>query len=99
MDSRLRGNDGERGAGTDHQLNIVPSSSRFTGRNARLYSYPAASFSSMSTPRPGASPRSEEHTSELQSLMRHSYAVFCLKKKTKYCTPQTQMTTYHTQTT
>src|SRR3546814_6655015 len=26
-------------------------------------------------------PRSEEHTSELQSLMRHSYAVFCLKKK------------------
>src|SRR3546814_1310244 len=30
--------------------------------------------------------RSEEHTSELQSLMRTSYAVFCLKKKTK--TPQ-----------
>src|SRR3546814_10371272 len=27
-------------------------------------------------------PRSEEHTSELQSLMRNSYAVFCLKKKT-----------------
>src|SRR3546814_3612792 len=31
-----------------------------------------------------ASPRSEEHTSELQSLMRISYAVFCLKKKTKH---------------
>src|SRR3546814_4152557 len=30
--------------------------------------------------------RSEEHTSELQSLMRISYAVFCLKKKTKYST-------------
>src|SRR3546814_2620096 len=31
--------------------------------------------------------RSEEHTSELQSLMRISYAVFCLKKKThKYLT-------------
>src|SRR3546814_20852236 len=30
---------------------------------------------------PGAA-RSEEHTSELQSLMRISYAVFCLKKKT-----------------
>src|SRR3546814_2537984 len=30
--------------------------------------------------------RSEEHTSELQSLMRISYAVFCLKKKTKYNT-------------
>src|SRR3546814_1406353 len=30
----------------------------------------------------GAESRSEEHTSELQSLMRISYAVFCLKKKT-----------------
>src|SRR3546814_2838001 len=30
-----------------------------------------------------AADRSEEHTSELQSLMRISYAVFCLKKKTK----------------
>src|SRR3546814_2048220 len=29
-----------------------------------------------------AADRSEEHTSELQSLMRNSYAVFCLKKKT-----------------
>src|SRR3546814_3081078 len=33
-------------------------------------------------------PRSEEHTSELQSLMRISYAVFCLKKK-KHKTQQT----------
>src|SRR3546814_3069310 len=31
---------------------------------------------------PTANVRSEEHTSELQSLMRISYAVFCLKKKT-----------------
>src|SRR3546814_8686042 len=31
----------------------------------------------------GAAVRSEEHTSELQSLMRISYAVFCLKKKKK----------------
>src|SRR3546814_3594153 len=30
-----------------------------------------------------AAVRSEEHTSELQSLLRISYAVFCLKKKTK----------------
>src|SRR3546814_1585013 len=30
---------------------------------------------------PSLPPRSEEHTSELQSLMRISYAVFCLKKK------------------
>src|SRR3546814_5939557 len=35
-------------------------------------------------------PRSEEHTSELQSLMRISYAVFCLKKKNN------QQTTQHT---
>src|SRR3546814_1912857 len=34
--------------------------------------------------------RSEEHTSELQSLMRTSYAVFCLKKKTN-----TQHSRYH----
>src|SRR3546814_3320232 len=33
--------------------------------------------------------RSEEHTSELQSLMRISYAVFCLKKQTDYTTTHT----------
>src|SRR3546814_8726425 len=38
---------------------------------------PAASTST----RPSGRLRSEEHTSELQSLMRISYAVFCLKKK------------------
>src|SRR3546814_7941922 len=38
--------------------------------------------------------RSEEHTSELQSLMRHSYAVFCLKKKN-----HTQNTKHHLHTT
>src|SRR3546814_6941533 len=36
--------------------------------------------------------RSEEHTSELQSLMRISYAVFCLKKKNKKITKNTS---YH----
>src|SRR3546814_9778782 len=35
--------------------------------------------------------RSEEHTSELQSLMRISYAVFCLKKKKKKKQQSTQM--------
>src|SRR3546814_6400090 len=35
----------------------------------------------------GSTIRSEEHTSELQSLMRISYAVFCLKKKKKINTP------------
>src|SRR3546814_5553574 len=39
--------------------------------------------------------RSEEHTSELQSLMRISYAVFCLKKKkTEYQHTDTDMTTH-----
>src|SRR3546814_10864654 len=41
---------------------------------------------SVSVTRPiaaGTHSRSEEHTSELQSLMRISYAVFCLKKKTR----------------
>src|SRR3546814_3067577 len=44
---------------------------------------------------PGTS-RSEEHTSELQSLMRISYAVFCLKKKTKNTTT---LNTTHNSTT
>src|SRR3546814_2170308 len=39
--------------------------------------------------------RSEEHTSELQSLMRISYAVFCLKKKTTH----TKITHNHVQST
>src|SRR3546814_1129076 len=46
---------------------------------------------------PASTIRSEEHTSELQSLMRISYAVFCLKKKTRiqYTSyqPTNQMTT------
>src|SRR3546814_3963924 len=37
----------------------------------------------------GAPARSEEHTSELQSLMRISYAVFCLQKKKRPNTPKT----------
>src|SRR3546814_17402006 len=38
----------------------------------------------------GGEDRSEEHTSELQSLMRISYAVFCLKKKKASTTVRTQ---------
>src|SRR3546814_4105346 len=41
------------------------------------------SSSSLTLCHPGTVDRSEEHTSELQSLMRTSYAVFCLKKKNK----------------
>src|SRR3546814_5045859 len=41
----------------------------------------------------GKSRRSEEHTSELQSLMRISYAVFCLKKKKQKIINKFQQTT------
>src|SRR3546814_8747856 len=60
-----------------------------------------AARSASSSPRgASASRRSEEHTSELQSLMRISYAVFCLKKKkinqtlrqNYYKTPKQQQT-------
>src|SRR3546814_7642095 len=43
-----------------------------------------------STQRSIVASRSEEHTSELQSLMRISYAVFCLKKKKNYNTQSKQ---------
>src|SRR3546814_8578653 len=45
-----------------------------------------------------AASRSEEHTSELQSLMRISYAVFCLKKKKKQCTQNDTITQQHEMT-
>src|SRR3546814_7309692 len=52
-------------------------------RSARRYEEPSDVPAGRPTPRPRrcGGPRSEEHTSELQSLMRISYAVFCLKKK------------------
>src|SRR3546814_4593758 len=46
----------------------------------------AAAHASSALRRSQAACRSEEHTSELQSLMRISYAVFCLKKKKHYST-------------
>src|SRR3546814_8136058 len=59
-----------------------------------LAGYPARSLSGARSD--SAQPRSEEHTSELQSLMRISYAVFCLKKKTKQLNSQTtQITTLY----
>src|SRR3546814_9104244 len=58
-----------------------------TARIITLHSYdnPAVTVWPISTSTPSYEAwvlRSEEHTSELQSLMRISYAVFCLKKKT-----------------
>src|SRR3546814_3417145 len=58
-----------RGSRYDHHIwSTLGSPSRRTRRVRRAL-------------RAGARERSEEHTSELQSLMRISYAVFCLKKK------------------
>src|SRR3546814_3857606 len=51
-----------------------------SGKPDGTYSYRVRACSGTSTSTCGAY-RSEEHTSELQSLMRISYAVFCLKKK------------------
>src|SRR3546814_10019496 len=48
-------------------------------------------------PRAGRPARSEEHTSELQSLMRISYAVFCLKKKKKTHQNNNQLQLTYTQ--
>src|SRR3546814_4495803 len=59
----------------------------------------AAQASAKAAPRAkrAAANRSEEHTSELQSLMRISYAVFCLKKKKKYTAYKRKQ--YHKSTT
>src|SRR3546814_8000823 len=53
-------------------------------------------FSKIPNGTAGIEDRSEEHTSELQSLMRISYAVFCLKKKNKQITQRSiTATTLH----
>src|SRR3546814_14105103 len=76
---------------------LFPYTTLFRSLEARWANRQAAQRSSQHSPRqdqfrqrrPFISPRkltngrSEEHTSELQSLMRISYAVFCLKKKNK----------------
>src|SRR3546814_2974865 len=52
-------------------------------RGVRRYHGGATTHSVVMRSKSGTVRRSEEHTSELQSLMRISYAVFCLKKKRK----------------
>src|SRR3546814_4674277 len=56
---------------------------------ARLYWYPRRVLEDLMDHLSAPGFRSEEHTSELQSLMRISYAVFCLKKKKKNITKTT----------
>src|SRR3546814_7060147 len=71
----------ERGALCKHILRVGPPFVRPFGPYAEcwLSLYLGRAFGVQQR-----SNRSEEHTSELQSLMRISYAVFCLKKKNKY---------------
>src|SRR3546814_9933551 len=51
--------------------------------NRRLYNTETSSYITLEHLAAMTRERSEEHTSELQSLMRISYAVFCLKKQTQ----------------
>src|SRR3546814_4187458 len=70
----------------EHHHAIVSACPPPTGLRSRRIPNNRAAASRVRSPPPRhrvRSPRSEEHTSELQSLMRISYAVFCLKKKTK----------------
>src|SRR3546814_5231223 len=67
----------DRGA-MPRRASSTPSENRSRGSMEPANS---AGLSAFSIHRPARTWRSEEHTSELQSLMRHSYAVFCLKKK------------------
>src|SRR3546814_10045342 len=70
---------------------LFPYTTLFRSRRVGAFALPGARRRQGRVPRRAASQgpaarggRSEEHTSELQSLMRISYAVFCLKKKTKF---------------
>src|SRR3546814_4070305 len=56
---------------------------------------PALASPFLALPRVTLKARSEEHTSELQSLMRISYAVFCLKKKIHCTITSTKLTIGH----
>src|SRR3546814_9748370 len=68
----------DRMAGTADRLR--PADRRVAGVAERGREHPAVAAPARAAGL-GAGGRSEEHTSELQSLMRISYAVFCLKKK------------------
>src|SRR3546814_9874076 len=78
-----------------HRLLPLPSmAATMRPRSPRPRQRPKALWSKRaSTPR---ETRSEEHTSELQSLMRISYAVFCLKKKHNITTISTLDAPHHT---
>src|SRR3546814_3900623 len=83
----------ERGKAADQALLAQPADALETGRGAQTHQLGQRRIADPAVILQGGEDapvrliniliRSEEHTSELQSLMRISYAVFCLKKKTK----------------
>src|SRR3546814_4900936 len=77
---RAASSGGRGGHGPRHAARDQPSAERRKLSTTRLRHRPRREVERC---RPEHQPRSEEHTSELQSLMRISYAVFCLKKKRK----------------
>src|SRR3546814_3369692 len=76
------------GAGSPHDRSIILANDFQPGSD--IVSVPNGWRNAQRRANEGAAHRSEEHTSELQSLMRISYAVFCLKKKKKdkICIPR-----------
>src|SRR3546814_10777900 len=82
MESRsaLRACSDDRSDQIDDQSARCTMPTRGSAKNATAH---AAATATSSGVRRRTRLRSEEHTSELQSLMRNSYAVFCLKKKKK----------------
>src|SRR3546814_2872492 len=62
----------------DYGISAAQHTNRGLATTSAVLSYVGKSMTML---RDGVIKRSEEHTSELQSLMRNSYAVFCLKKK------------------
>src|SRR3546814_7080535 len=82
------------------QMHLVSQSdgpnSNAPGRSSFLGQLNCAFLPRMAGQSTRSQPRSEEHTSELQSLMRISYAVFCLKKKINtYKHIQNEQQRYH----
>src|SRR3546814_1464564 len=80
---------GRAPVGDDAEVVDEPAQRRFHLRERRRRHHQSAERNL------AAEVRSEEHTSELQSLMRISYAVFCLKKKNNQIYPTKQIHKYH----
>src|SRR3546814_4439613 len=79
--SPKRNRNGGRNPFYDFMREVAPGDVVFSFSDTYIKAIGIAGSHAYESPKPRE--RSEEHTSELQSLMRNSYAVFCLKKKKK----------------